>query len=356
MDRLPPIPSPPAHLWREFRISVLPVAVFAGLLVVAAFIWQKEIAAPTAVGEVEAIHASVTTTLDGVLTELKVQPFQRVKAGDAIAQLSIVDGETFKASLARVEGNLQVTRSQMTQTQVRNDQNYQQLRLDLLGQKVALALATVNLRFAETNLVRVQTLFEAKIDSAALYDEARTARDALRTEVDERTRLVSEMEQALVALQPAVGAPQNPLVNEAVAAAEKLIRQAEQPIILRAPIDGVISAISHRTGERIMAGTAIATISAAHSDHIIGIVRQPLMIEPKVGMPVKVRTRRPSRQIAWSTILQVGGVVQTVSAPERIRGSDGAQERGLPFLLKLPQELKLHPGELVDLILGEESR
>ena len=352
-EPLKPIPSPPEHLWREFRINVLPLLVFVAAVIGAGIIWRREIASPMAIGEVEAIHADVTTTLDGIVTELKVQPFQRVNAGDPIALLSIVDGETFKANLARIEGNLKITRAQLTQTQVRNDQEYQRLRLDLLDQKVALATARVNLEFAESNLVRVKKLFEEKIDSEALYDQARTSRDALLIEIKERTQLIAELGQALLTLQPPSHAPQNPLVNDAVAAAEALLRQAEQPILLRSPIDGIVSTIARRPGERIMAGTAIATVSASRSEHIIGFVRQPLAIEPKIGMTVQVRTRTPSRQMALSKVLQVGGEVQMVAAPVRIRGSGNTPERGLPFLLSLPPELKLHPGELVDLILNE---
>lgn len=350
-EPLPRIPSPPGTWWREFRINALPFFMFAAVAVAAAMIWRTELASPTAIGEVEAVHAEVMTTLDGVVAELRVQPFQRVRAGDPVAVLNLVEGDAFKSTLARLEGNLKIQRSQLTQTQVRNDQAFQRLRLDLLDQKVSLATARVNLQYAESNLARVKTLFEEKIESESIFEQARTARDALLSEVAERRALVAEMEMTLGTLQPAAAAPQNPLVQDAIAEAEILLRQAEKPIVLRAPIDGVVSAINRRPGEHVMAGGSIMTVSASESEHIIGFLRQPLTFQPRVGMAVKVRARAAARPVAWSTILQIGAEVQLVSAGARLPGADMSQERGLPFLLKLPPELRLRPGEIVDLIL-----
>ena len=38
MDSLPPIPTPPAQRWREFRIQVLPILVFLGTVAIIAYL------------------------------------------------------------------------------------------------------------------------------------------------------------------------------------------------------------------------------------------------------------------------------------------------------------------------------
>jgi hypothetical protein len=117
-------------------------------------------------------------------------------------------------------------------------------------------------------------------------------------------------------------------------------------------MDGVVHKIYHRSGETIVAGDPIVTLTASRAQRIIGYLRQPLPFEPKSGDPVKVYTRRPHRQVATTQILQVGVQMELVTAPMRIRGYGTAMERGLPVLLSLPPGLEVHPGELVDLILN----
>jgi hypothetical protein len=41
MNKLPPIPTPPAQRWREFRFQVLPVIIFAGIALSVAFLWNR---------------------------------------------------------------------------------------------------------------------------------------------------------------------------------------------------------------------------------------------------------------------------------------------------------------------------
>ena len=123
------------------------------------------------------------------------------------------------------------------------------------------------------------------------------------------------------------------------------------PSILKAPMDGIVSKVLRRSGETVLAGDPIITLSAPRAQRIIGFMRQPLPFEPKVGDPVKVYTRRPHRQVADARIQQVGVQMELVTAPMRIRGFGTAMERGLPVLLNLPAGLEVHPGELVDLMI-----
>ena len=60
MDPLPPIPTPPAQRWREFRIQVLPVVVFVGVLTAVVCMWKSYVVPSGVVGEFEAIRANIT--------------------------------------------------------------------------------------------------------------------------------------------------------------------------------------------------------------------------------------------------------------------------------------------------------
>jgi hypothetical protein len=75
-------------------------------------------------------------------------------------------------------------------------------------------------------------------------------------------------------------------------------------------------------------------------------------VEPTVGMKVEVRSRGVRRTVGQGEIIHVGPRMQLFDAPLRIRGMGNAQERGLPIVVTVPPEMKLRPGELVDLTLA----
>src|SRR5213594_3144403 len=97
MNKLPPIPSPPGKLWREFRIQLLPVLVFLGAVVAAGVLWKTSLAAPSLVGQVESIQAEVRSPDTGVLAMLYVTDHQVVKMGDVIGEVDTSDPRTSSA-------------------------------------------------------------------------------------------------------------------------------------------------------------------------------------------------------------------------------------------------------------------
>lgn len=85
---LNPIPSKPAEKWREFRIKGVPVIVFVLLLAGVTLFWT-ELAFPSRFpGQVETIQVEISSPDGGLLTNLWVERFQAVKAGDLIATVN----------------------------------------------------------------------------------------------------------------------------------------------------------------------------------------------------------------------------------------------------------------------------
>lgn len=54
---LPPIPTPLAQRWREFRIQILPVIVFLSILAAIALMWKTFVHPPGVVSETEAVES-----------------------------------------------------------------------------------------------------------------------------------------------------------------------------------------------------------------------------------------------------------------------------------------------------------
>jgi multidrug resistance efflux pump len=362
MDQHSPIPIPREHAWREFRIKRIPLIFFSIALAMVVFIWKDQAAAPAITGEVEIVSADVISTLPGMLMELNVDRFERVAKNQVIGRVFPSDPEMLKTSLAAVEIELKMLRAQMGLDRARNEMDYEKLRLDYLNQRVELATARTYLEFAENEFQRHASLLADKLVSVSLYEETKSVRDARKMEVSEKEKVLAELEKRLATMVVPQADPDDPL-STAIAAEEAKILLVEGPITLKSPIDGIVSDIAFQAGERVMAGVPIVTISSTDATRIIGFVRQPITKVPKVGDSVQVRKRGLAGQTATAKVLRVGSDLQwvlragsdlqAITSPMRSRGYDPSMERGLPFIINLPAELEVHPGELVDLRLQQ---
>jgi len=362
MNELPAIPTPPSRRWRDFRLQVLPGIMFMLCLAGVMFLWNKNLAPSAFVGEVQSDTASVLSTQPGMLIDLAVNQFDRVTKGQNVGKVQPASPDTLLASLAAMKADSEVLRIRMRQDQQRNDLNYQQFRMDLLVQRIDLATADIRLQQAESEFQRVAKLFEEKIAPQGVaengiigYEVALRDRDALRSDVEQRTKLIAEMEETLRNLRPLDLPDKNPSINDAIDSAitahEEQLRRTEGPINLKAPMDGVVMRVYRHSGENIVAGEPLITITSDRPERIIGFIRQPIGFEPKVGDSIEVRTRGFLRQVGLATIEKVGAGMEVFSQPLRVRGFDASQERGLPVLLTLPGNLKVRSGELVDLFV-----
>ncbi len=353
MERLEPIPSPPGHLVREFFHRAVPVIVFAIGTASMALLWNTRFSGTILFGEVEPIRADVTTTAGGTITEVLVDRFQTVTNGQLIATVETMDTDAARRALDVLRSELQVMRSRMALDEARNDQNIEGVRVRWLEARVDLATARVSLENARRDLQRADALFTDRIIAEAEHDAARSVFEALDAEVRERAGLLEGLQSMLDRLDSASqrdrsGSLQG--LSQALAAQEREVEAARVEQV-RASMDGVVKAINHRAGERVPAGAILSTVTSPHSEHIVGYVRQPLIIDPRPGMPVEIRTRGPKRQVVRSSIRSVGSDLELINSPLRLRGFDNAVERGLAFFVDLPPELDVHPGELVDLVV-----
>lgn len=367
MKAAPVIPRPWRHRWNDFRLRGIPPIVLLATIAAIVVLWNRNWMPSTFIGEVQAPAATIASPRVGLLTEIYVSQFAPVHQGQTVAVVRVASPDLLQASAAAIRADLEVMRARMALDQHRNQQNHDQFRFDWLSERVDLATARANLRFAESELSRAERLHRDAILSDSDLESAQDSRDELFAEVEERTRLVSELERIVLASQPAALPEREPrlldAVDIAIAAHEAELLQQESPIQLLSPIDGTVTAILRRPGETVMAGEPLILISGSQAEQILGYVRQPLHFEPKAGDTVQVRTRGLERQVGMTRITAVGGrlelyavstagsQIELFAQPLGLRPAGASYERGLPVLLDIPANMRLIPGELVDLIV-----
>lgn len=355
-----PIPIPLRQRWHDARLRIAPAMAFFAALVAIAFLWKSNIAAPSLVGQAEPNESNVSCYKPGMLAELDVTRFQKVRAGDPVGQVLVTDPKILASSLSVIQAEIEALRISMQPMarQQHTAMEYSSLQLDWMRQRAQLAMARVNLQLADTELQRTEALYKDKIVSQRAFEQAKAAKDRYNSEVDELSRLVNEQGKDIA---------QNQLTNTidlsqindqplraAIAVQESKLRLTEaelSPITLKAPVDGMVSLIHHRTGEAITAGEPIVTIAAFNPIRIVGYIHAPVMNEPAVGTKVEVRSRGPRREVGLANIVEVGTQLETVSAALAGPVKFSNVELGLPISVSLPPNLKIRPGELVDLTL-----
>jgi multidrug resistance efflux pump len=353
MDPLAPIPTPPAQRWREFRIQALPVLTFIGVLVCVVALWHNYVLPTNIVGEVEAIHADVISALPGTVKELKVKRFQRVSAGEEVAVISTMDTETLQASLRMIEADLKLMRARMQLDIERNENTYQQLRLEYLKERVDLDLERINARIYALEVARLEKLLTnaPAIIAQTEYEVALRLASVASTNVIEREKYLAEKEKILPTLIPSPRADE--AILEDIKAQEEQLRATSQTISLKSPIDGMVSLVAHLPGEKIVPNLPIVSISATQATRIVGYVRRPFNVLPKVGDTVTIRRQSFKREVAPGMITEVSGQLEPISTNLVPPPANGVRfEMGLPFAVSIPAELALIPGEPVDLILN----
>ncbi len=360
------IPTPWSQHWREFRIRFLPLIVVAAAALATIILWQGFIFPASLVGRAEAVQCPVASPKPGIISKLYVTRFQKVCAGDPIADISITDTNVAAASLAVIRAEIDLLKAGVNplNTWQRTAIDFDQLRLNLLQQRAQLAASRVNLQLAETEFQRTSRLHQEKLVSDAEFEIARNTREVIQTQITEEEQIVKEMSLAVTHLSGAASQAQDPTnqLQAALRVQEEKLKLAEaelRPITLRAPTNGMVVLISQYSGETVVPGGRIVTISTLTSERIIGYLRQPLYMKPELGMEVQVRTRSFNRLGGVGRILAIGSQMQPINDLLLPPTHLAVGEEGLPVLVSMPKELssepgvppKVQPGELLDLTI-----
>lgn len=198
----------------------------------------------------------------------------------------------------------------------------------------------------------------SRLNSVSEYEVARRDYDSLTAEIEERARLVEEIELSLSRLTP-----EEARLNEEAPAAlraaleieEQELRTLEKqlgPVDLVATVDGVVAAVHRRAGENVTAGEWILTLSGDRAERVIGFIRQPIKVDIQLDMPVEVRCRGRNRESGLGRVLAVGTQLEPIFTELLPWGtSSNTVELGLPFLISLPPTVPALGGETVDLII-----
>lgn len=358
-NHLEPIPTPKDQLWKEFRLAYLPWVVMALALGATWWVWANVLIAPTMMGEVEIVRAQVTSPSVGVVQQVVAQRFDEVKAGDPLVIIKPSDTRNLLNGIS-LELDLLASRSNSDSqiTLRRAEADYYTLRIDLLTKKVELARSKVELERFEKDLARNAELAKQNYVSQELYDISLAERDSNLKEIEELSAVIPGLEEGVEKLRVEIeqaGAFVGSDFSQKIADLEARLASVPSdanPIVLSAPIDGMVSGVWCSAGETVTEGYVMMMVNATEAMRIVAYMRQPFPVDPVPGMQAKIVTHsKVQRVLAVTEVETVGRFLEPITNSLARLGTDQMVDMGLPVSFKIPKEVNLRPGETVGLML-----
>lgn len=352
-----PIPIPFKQKLREFRTRFLPLLIFliAGIGVI--FLWNDKVSSPGMIGQAIAGQAEIRSPGSGILIHFHHQPFDRVFEGQLLGQIFPGDsllleariGEA-RAEIERIEQSLDVVAGEQ-----RTRISLEELRIDLVRTRIALAETTLRKNLTEAEFFRLKELWNRELIAEQEFERAETELDLLQLQENELTALIADLEERVEELEQFSGYASRSDRDPVLAAVKVQEQRIEvlvaemMPIPVYSSIAGLISRIAVNSGEYVTAGTPLTYIDSSEAEYVVGYVRQPISVEPRQGMSVQISTRRPGRESFVSEISRLGASMERID--EQLQRPGTFSESGLPVKISLSgsEEIRLIPGEIVDI-------
>lgn len=280
----------------------------------------------------EVIKLSAPTANSGNRVDrLLVQEGSRVKVGQEIAILD--NHDRLQAALAQAQEDVTVAQAQLAVTQAGAKQGEiaaQQAEIDRLesqrqgdisSQTATIARLAAQMRNAQTEYQRYQSLYQSGAISASNRDSKRltleTAQKSLQeaqAELDRtKSTLPSEINAARATLnkiaevRPVDVAYNRAEVNKATSARNQAKAELEQAIV-RSPVDGEVLYVHTRAGE-VVSSDGIVELGQTRQMEAIAEVYQSDVSKIRIGQKVKVSSDSLTGELS-GTVTQIGSQVK----------------------------------------------
>ncbi len=304
-----------------------------------------------AVGYAESIHHAVAPLAPGRIAELRVHVGQALKAGDVVA---ILDGRALVATREGAAAELERLRAELAATAQDEDTKVTRSELWVLRARASEHGERASLAEVSGRMARLEGLLEKQMVGAS---EAELTRERVRS----LSARVQTYDQAAAVGQAGhekggrekglVRDDHERIVNTRIEPARIAVRVQEialkkldlalEELVLKAPVDGVVTTISHRPGEVVDAATEIVSIVSARPGVVLAII--PERAASKIGSAARVHRASAFAANLEGDVIEVAPEVEEV--PVRARTVATVPTWGRRVTIRLRGDVPVLPGE-----------
>lgn len=364
-------------------MHVIPVIIWMGAVACTVALFHQRTQKFQMVGIAQENIRQIAAAKTGRLTRVSVELYQKVNFGDEIAIIdTMLEDENTKAlrhaQLKTASAEIQRLMAEMVPTQERLISDAESAKSDRIAarRRFAIDIESAKLEILqlktqiETDRINLENIaVEIKITKKLLEEEAIAPYELQKIQIlyDTTAKIIQENENLLAQANENLSQankrqiefvqrlPFNPSVDSALDIIRKAVKVQEQrieellikpvPMTLTATLDGIVSQIHYGTGDAVLAGVPIITIAESKSDEIVAYASEQQASTIKIKMKVQLIKNNYPAQIANSRVTHLGPNVELM--PERLWRNPNVPQWGRPILIKIPNGLKLIPGEIV---------
>jgi multidrug resistance efflux pump len=339
----------------------------------------------------------IAATCTGRLKSVPVQLFEEVRKGDVVAIIdTVLDDEHLEAELATTSAEVQHLQAELAHTQQRLVAEAANMETDRIAAQRRFSVDVENARLRVLELKTLLetdriTLEDLQLDNQIFItrnlsdqnDVAHYERQKMKVEYNVLAKKIEENEHLLAQAESdleqarqrqdefAQRQLQHPPVDSALEVLRRAIKVQEQRVeellarrvalVLKSPIDGVVSQILRRPvrrtgegvvrqmllreGEAVLEGDPILTVAEGKPSEVIAWVGGERLGRVREGMTVELIKENEPAQIVSSQVTYVGPIMEVI--PQQLWAIPDIPQWGRPMLIPIPPGLKLIPGEMV---------
>ncbi len=321
--------------WQRLRLQAMPVLSFLLSVVAVSWLWRQYGSIAQGVGEVDSPRVEVTSPTAGLVLSLphlarkQWKIYDHVQAGDVIARIEDQQLES-RNMLLRQEIVRVLAQLSQHQIDAANDK----------GNTPANDAARRAWQYEQTKMLSL----DARLTSGSSFA------------AEEKSEQVAEIpelpEDASVNAREALARLRQ--TRHALEVRAKDINNPTQSLEIQSPIDGTLVAVYCSPGQTVPPGGRIATIAADYGRHIVGYIPEGVSLDVRPGMRVTLRARVAGAPRITSEVEQLGRRIERI--PSHEIASSKTPQWGTPVRIKMPSEVLLQPGALVDVLFEGSAR
>lgn len=363
----------------------LPIGVWLTAVAGVAFMYTQRVQSYSLVGLTYAPSQTLAAADNGTVLQIPVKMYQPVRKGDLLAVMELgspvendyqralaeaqkatarAELEKLKAELASIEADLL---HQMEQDKADRSELYRRLVVDVAQAKLELMEArsllepdTKLLAGLELEKNAVEELHRQGAIEAYEFETVRMEYEAQLSKVRAEEQVVAQAQENLTEAEGRLEGYSMPSEEQAyvdkmlspyiraVAVQEKLIGELFAPpgrLPLKAPIDGVVTAILCTEGQGVTAGQMLLTVCSPEAEYVTAWVDQNRSLSIQPNQPMRVIKQSTPRRILETEVAAVSPVVELL--PEQLWGSPTTPRWGRAVQIRLPADSGLAGNEIV---------
>ncbi len=346
-----------AGRWKRHAI---PLIVWLAALLAVGFIFLKRSVRLEMSGMVADSKTQVAAFDRGIINKVMVTLYQPVNHGDVLA---VLDDSILRSELSLVKAELELLKAKLAMKRQSEERRFmvdvEKARLTVLELKAELEPDRIALLDKKFDLKRFQALAAKQAVTEEVLKKTEFECQALEKKIAINETRMEQAQADLLSKQKRAASfstgkgfdggieyIRNALNVESLKLKDLQLRL--QNLVIKSPIDGVVTRIKSRVGDVVAPGESIFTVVISKSVEVLAYVSEQQVGRLQTGDALVLKRANHAGTGMQLKVTHLGPAVELL--PERLWQHPSYPQYGVPVTVLLPENNALIPGEVVKLI------